>query len=53
MVACVHIKVWEALLEPYPGAALYMKEKLVFLLVAPWSRETLINILLPAEAFLL
>ena len=53
VVACMHIKVWEALLERYPGAALYMKEKLVFLLVAPWSRETLINILLPAEAFLL
>ena len=53
VVACMHIKIWEALQEPYPGAALYMKEKLVFLLVAPWSRETLINILLHAEAFLL
>lgn len=40
-------------LEPYPGAALSMKAKPVFLLLAPHSREALINILLPAEAFLL
>ena len=49
----MHIKVWATLLEPYPRAALYIKEKLVFLLVAPCSREALINILLPAEVFLL
>lgn len=52
-VACTHIKVWETLLKLYPGAALYMKEKLVFLLVAPCSWEDLINILFPAETFLL
>lgn len=40
-------------LEPYPGAALSMKAKPVFLLLARRSREALINILLPAEAFLL
>lgn len=49
----MHVQVWETLLEPYPGAAFYVKEKLVFLLVAPCSWEGLINILLPAEAFLL
>lgn len=47
-VVWVHIKAWET----YQGAALFMKEKLVFLLF-PCSREGLINILLPAEAFLL
>lgn len=50
-VVCMLIKSWETLLELYPEAALYMKEKLVFLLVAPCSQEGLINILLPAEAF--
>lgn len=47
---CRHIKNWETLLELYPEAASYMKEKLVFLLVAPCSQAGLVNILLPAEA---